>query len=231
MIIYGKQCCNYILNNQKEFHKIYLSKNTVLDNKLFSKYREKIEIIDNKKAQGKSRGGNHQGILMEVDDFEPLPFKQIKDAEFILVLSEITDVGNIGAIVRTAYSLGVDAIIATGVKTLNFEGIARSSSGALFDMPFALEFNTLDVINELKQKEFGIYAASMGGKNIEECEFDSKVALVLGSEGKGISGKILKKIDNKVAIKMHRAFDSLNVSVAAGIIINRIANDYKRVDR
>ncbi|MGM0622687.1 MAG: 23S rRNA (guanosine(2251)-2'-O)-methyltransferase RlmB [Campylobacterota bacterium] len=230
MIIYGKQCCEYMLKNDKAFHKIYLSKKTVLDNKTFAKYRDKIDIIDNKKAQGFSRGGNHQGILMEVDEFEPVDFKQIKSASFIVILNEITDVGNIGAIIRTAYSLGADAVIATGVRSLNYAAIARSSSAALFELDFAVEFNIFDVLNELKQTGFTTYGATTDATTIEQVQFAQKVALVLGSEGKGISGKILKKLDHKVAVKMHRPFDSLNVSVAAGIIINRIANDNTRVD-
>ena len=219
-----------MLANNKPFTKIYLSKKTVLDNKTFGKYRDKIGIIDNKKAQALSRGGNHQGILMEVAEFEPCEFEAVKDSQFVIVLSEVTDVGNIGAIVRTAHSLGVDAVIATGVNSLNFAAIARSSSAALFDMNFVLEFNILDVLNELKQKGFTTYGASKGGSYIEGVEFAKKSALVLGSEDKGISNKIVKKLDQVVAVRMHREFDSLNVSVAAGIIMNRIANDDKRVN-
>jgi len=116
------------------------------------------------------------------------------------------------------------------VRSLNYAGIIRSSSAALFEIDFVVEFNILDTINKLKQQGFTIYGASMGGDYIEKVSFGGKTALILGSEGKGISGKILKKLDKKVAVKMHREFDSLNVSVAAGIIINRIANDLKRVD-
>jgi len=230
MIIYGKQCCKYVLDNQIEFKKLYLAKGKRIDQKVFSRFRDKIEIIDNKKAQSLSRGRNHQGILMQLDGYKPKGFSQVKNSEFLVVLNEVTDVGNIGAIVRTAYALGADAVIATGVRSLNYEGIIRSSSAALFEIDFVVEFNILDVINELKQQGFSIYGASMGGEDIETVSFRGKTALILGSEGKGISGKILKKLDKTVAIKMHRKFDSLNVSVAAGIIINRIANELKRVD-
>jgi 23S rRNA (guanosine2251-2'-O)-methyltransferase len=231
LIIYGKQCCNYILDNEKEFHKIYLSKKTVLDNKIFNKFRDKIDIIDNKKAQGLSRGGNHQGILMEVDEYEPLDYKKaIAQSGFIVILSEVTDVGNIGAIIRTAYALGADAVIAAGVHALNYAAIARSSSAALFESNFSVVFQTLDLINELKQQNFTIYAASTGGEDLNTCNFAPKTALILGSEGKGISGKILKKADKKITITMQREFDSLNVSVAAGIMIHRIANDHTRVN-
>ena len=139
-----------------------------------------------------------------------------------MVLDGLTDVGNIGAIVRSAYALGADAIIASGVKQLNFAAIARTSSGALLDMPFMIASNILDNINELKQLGFHLYGASMDGVNVHECEFASKRVLVMGSEGKGLSKKVLAKIDKTVSIEMKHAFDSLNVSAAAAILIHRM---------
>ncbi len=231
MIIYGKQSCNYVLQKKLPIKTVYVAKKNVLPQSEFSRHRDKIVFIDNKKAQAYAKGGNHQGLLIEIEDFEPLGLEDVKQSQSVVILSELTDVGNIGAIVRTAYALGIDAVIATGVKTLNFEAIARTSSGALFDMDFALEPNGLDVLNELKQVGFTLYGASMDGEDIEKVHFENKTALVLGSEGKGISGKILKKLDRKIAIRMQRAFDSLNVSVSAGIIIHRITNDITRINR
>ncbi len=231
MIIYGKQCCQYILEREMAFEKIYLSKKTVLDRKTFGKFREKIDIIDNKKAQALAKGGNHQGILMVVEDFEPSSLDQVKSHDFIVVLNEITDVGNIGSIVRSAHALGADAVIACGVRSLSFSGIARASSGALFELDFAVQPNTLDVLNELGLSGFTRYGAAMEGKDISGVSFKRRCALVLGSEGKGLSNRVLDKLDATVAIPMQRSFDSLNVGVAAGIIIHRIANDTSRINR
>jgi len=137
-----------------------------------------------------AKGGNHQGLLIEMEEDEQSTLSQIKKNTFIVVLDGLTDVGNIGAIVRTAYALGAEAVIATGVKQLNFAAIARSSSGALLDMPFMVDTNILDTFNELGQLGFTFYGASMDGEKVQDMTFASKRVLVMGSEGKGLSHKV-----------------------------------------
>jgi len=135
----------------------------------------------------------------------------------------LTDVGNIGAITRTAYALGVDAVVASNVRSLNFSAIARSSSGALLDMPFVIERNILTVINELKMAGFTSYGASVDGDSVRKLSFNKKRLLILGSEDRGISKRAREKVDKFISIPMKRDFDSLNVSVAASIIIDRMS--------
>jgi len=174
-----------------------------------------------------AKGGNHQGVLVEIEDFKQSNLDDLKRENFLLILDSITDTGNIGAIVRSAYSLGADGIVACGVKSLNFASIARTSSGAIFDLPFVVVPNILDVLNELKQVDFIIYGASMEGKNLENCKFENRKVLVLGSEGDGISKRARSKIDKMVSIEMRRDFNSLNVSVSAGILIYRMRDGFK----
>ena len=223
MIIYGKQVSFYALEHKEEDIKtVYVAKKNILPQALFHKYHDKIKFLEEKWAQSMAKGGNHQGILVEMHDFKQADFNTVKKSSFIVVLDGLTDVGNIGAIVRSAYALGADAIIASGVKQLNFAAIARTSSGALLDMPFMVTPNVLDNMNELSQIGFTFYGASMDGINIQESTFTSKRALVMGSEGKGISKKVASKIDTMVSIDMKHAFDSLNVSAAAAILIHRV---------
>ena len=223
MIIYGKQVCLYAMQRHPETVKtVYVAKKGVLSKSLFHQFHDKIKFLEEKWAQSMSKGGNHQGLLLEVDDFKQSTLTEVKQSDFIVVLDALTDVGNIGAIVRSAYALGVEAVIATGVKQLNFSAIARTSSGALLDMPFVIEHNILDVFNELKQMEFTVYGAAMEGRPVQEMTFSSKRVLVLGSEGKGISKKARAKLDTLVSIEMKHAFDSLNVSAAAAILIHRM---------
>ena len=224
MIIYGKQIVLYVLEKHPHLiEEVMFSKE--IDKKLFSKFLKlgkKIIKLDNKKAQGLSKGGNHQGFFLKLGEFEYTPIKDIKDMNFVLVLDGLTDVGNIGAIIRTAYSLGVDGIVASNVRTLNNSGIFRTSAGALADMPFSLYPKTLDLANELHQCGFALIGATMDGTDLKKygkIENSDKVALFLGSEGEGIHPKVQKKLDLKVSIGMEHEFDSLNVSVAAGILI------------
>lgn len=224
MIIYGKQIVLHVLDKHPHLiEEVLFSKE--IDKKIFSKFLKlgkKVIRLDNKKAQALAQGGNHQGFFLRLKEFEYSDISEIKEKNFILVLDGLTDVGNIGAIARSAYSLGVDAIVASNVKTLNNSGLIRTSSGAMLDIPFALYPNTLDLANELKQCGFALIGATMDGTDLKKygkIDESDKVALFLGSEGKGLSKKVEKKLDLKVSIGMQHDFNSLNVSVAAGILI------------
>ncbi len=223
MIIYGKQVCLYALSKHEELvEKVFIAKKGILPQPLYDKYKSKIKFLENKWAQSMSKGGNHQGILLEISDLKMPSIDELKEDKFILFLDGLTDAGNIGAIVRSAYVLGVEGIVATGVKRLNMASIVRTSSGAMLDMPFLVLPNALDLLNELGQIGFIRYGAAMDGESLEEMSFSKKRVLVVGSEDTGISKKIRSKLDNLVSIDMKRDFDSLNVSVATGIIIHRM---------
>jgi len=226
MIIYGKQLFLHVLKNYPErFKTVYLAKKC--DQKLFSTIANAtstIVRIDNQKAQSLSRGGNHQGFIAEIDPLRYSDFASVKNGKFLVILNELTDVGNIGAIARTAYAFGADGLIVSGVKSLDLEPMIRTSSAAIFELPVVLYPNALDMANELKQIGFTLYGADMEGESVSKVKFDDKVALIMGSEGAGINKKVKVKLDKVVSIKMARAFDSLNVSAATAVICDRIAN-------
>jgi len=225
MIIYGKQVCLHALEkHETNIKTVYIAKKGILPQALFEANRDKIKFLEERWAQKMSKGGNHQGILLEM---EPLAFSDLnslKKERFILVLDTLTDTGNIGAIVRSAYALGVDGIVATGVKNLHIPAIVRTSSGALLEMPFVIVPNILDVLNELKQVGFRVYGAAADGDSLNKCQFTEKKVLVLGSEGEGLSKRAKSKIDETISIAMKHEFDSLNVSAAAAILIHRMGN-------
>jgi len=223
MIVYGKQIVFYILEKHpKMIKQIFLAKE--IDKKLFNKFMDvgaKIVRPDNKKAQALAKGGNHQGFLLDIDELEFAHMKDVKKGEFIVVLDGLSDVGNIGAIVRSCYAMGVDSIVICGHKNFYAAPIVRTSSGAMLDMPIAISYNSYDLANELKQVGFSLVGADMDGYEVKEIQRESnqKTALFLGNESDGLSNKLKNKLDLKVAIGMENNFDSLNVSVAAGILI------------
>jgi len=223
MIVYGKQIVFYILEKHpKMIKQIFLTKE--IDKKLFNKFMDvgaKIVRPDNKKAQALAKGGNHQGFLLDIDEFEFAHMKDVKKSDFVVVLDGLSDVGNIGAIVRSCYAMGVDSVIISGLKNFYAAPIVRTSSGAMLDMPIAISYNSYDLANELKQVGFSLVGADMDGYEVKDIqrEKNQKIALFLGNEGDGLSNKLKKKLDLKVAINMENDFDSLNVSVAAGILI------------
>ena len=223
MIVYGKQIVFYILEKHPKLIKqIFLTKE--IDKKLFNKFMDvgaKIVRPDNKKAQALAKGGNHQGFLLDIDELEFAHMKDVKKSDFVVVLDGLSDVGNIGAIVRSCYAMGVDSVIISGLKNFYAAPIVRTSSGAMLDMPIAISYNSYDLANELKQVGFSLVGADMDGYEVKDIqrEKNQKIALFLGNEGDGLSNKLKKKLDLKVAINMENDFDSLNVSVAAGILI------------
>ena len=224
MLIYAKQPINYIIKNHpSKIKTLYLAKE--MDKKEYSalmKMDFEIKRIPPDAAGKMCKNASHQGILAEVEEFESNDYKTFLRYDFVLVLSGLTDIGNIGAIVRSAYALGVDAIVACGVKKLPFEAILRTSTGALYDMPFAVETNVHNVMNDLKTSGFTTYGADMGGTDIRDIVVKQKKALFLGSEGEGLSDRVTSKLDNIVSIKMSHEFDSLNVSVAGAILMDRM---------
>ena len=214
----------YFEPTQRDRQKCLYCQKGVLPQPLFEAFGPYIKFLEIKWADSMSKGGNHQGLLLEIEDFKQASFSDLKQGNFLVLLDSLSDVGNIGAIVRSAYALGAEGIMASGVKGLNFSGIARSSSGALFDIPFLVEQNPLSCINELQQLGFTFYGAAMDGTPVGDVCFARKRVLVLGSESEGISKRVKQKIDQMVAIPMQRAFDSLNVSAAAAILLHRMSN-------
>ncbi len=224
MLIYGKQPVYYLLERHPQKIKtLYLAKE--VDKKEYSRLMRmgfEIKRIPANAAQSMSKSGNHQGFLAEIDELELIPLQEVTDKSFVVILSGITDVGNIGAIIRSAYALGIEAVIVSGLKQLALEPVMRSSTGALMDMPVVLHTNLFDVMNELKQSGFELYGAVMDGTDSSTMKFGPKRALVLGSEGEGISNRALAKLDHQITITMAHAFDSLNVSAAGAILMDRM---------
>lgn len=227
MFIYGKQVFWYIVDNHPSLiEEVYLAKE--IDKKEFDKIvklGKKIIKLDEKRAQAMAKGGSHQGFLAKVATLELMPFEKIKKLDFLVALVGVTDVGNIGSIIRSAYGMGVDGIIISGVKDINLEGAVKSSSGAIFDMPICLVQNTLDMTNELKQAGFTLIAAGLDGNESRNIAINGKKILLLGSEGDGLPKKVLNKADKVATIKMHNNFNSLNVATAAAILIDRMRQE------
>lgn len=224
MLIYGKQPVYYLISRHPEKIKtLYLAKE--VEAKEYSRLMRmgfEIKRIPPAAAQKMSRGGNHQGFLAETESVTPVGVHVLAEKSFVLVLCGITDVGNIGAIMRSAYALGADGVIVTGLKSLALEPVVRSSTGALFDLPFAVATNLYDVMTELKNAGHRLYGAVMEGEDVRCLAFDGKRALLLGNEGEGIPARAVRRLDQGVKIAMAHGFDSLNVSAAGAILMERM---------
>jgi len=171
-------------------------------------------------------GTNHQGIIAIISPVEFQSIEQLLpslyesgNAPFVLLLDGVTDVRNLGAVARTAECFGVDAIILPKKgSALPGKDAVKSSAGALLKIPLCRVESLVKSVEFLQLSGIQVLGLTEKAKeNIHECDLTIPTALILGSEGEGISNSLLRKADHLVAISMSGSIASLNISVAAGI--------------
>lgn len=168
-----------------------------------------------------------QGILAVVKQKE-YTIEEIlnKHVNFTLLLDRIQDPGNMGTIIRTADSAGVDSIIILkGCVDVYNSKVIRSTMGSIFNVPIMEVDNENDIIEILKEKEFNIVSSYLNTDNYyHDVEYGGKVALVIGNEANGISDNIIDKSDILVKIPIYGKSESLNAAIASGILMYEIKN-------
>lgn len=190
-----------------------------------------LKEVSSEKLDFMTHSQNHQGIIASVAAFA---YSQVEDilsaaekkgtAPFIVICDEIEDPHNLGAIIRSAEIMGADGVIIPKRRSASLTAtVSKTSAGALMHLPVARVNNLASELDKLKDKGLWIYGAEMSENSIYETDFSGAVGLVIGSEGKGISRLIKEKCDFLVSIPMYGKINSLNASVAAGIIMSQIA--------
>ena len=225
MLIYGKQSVFYVAKFfPKILEEIYVSKELDKQSfKILASTKAPIRKIDSSVANKMARSNNHQNILAKISNFE-LKKPNLKELNKIIVLVGVTDTGNIGNIIRSSYALGFDSVMICGIKSFNIQGAIKASSGAIFSQFVDIYQNTYDLINRLKLNHFFLVGTSIIKEKQKQDIKQDKVALFLGSEGKGLSKRVVQKMDMLTTIKMRNNFDSLNVANAAAILMDRVVN-------
>ncbi len=174
--------------------------------------------------------GVHRGALLilaeaasEETTFEGYLARPRQDRELVLLLDGITDPHNLGAVLRSADQFEVDLVVAPSRRSArDTETVARTSSGASAYVPFAVVPNLVRCVEELQSRDFWVYGADMAGEPVDRGSLSGRVCLVLGSEGKGLSRLLRERCDGLVRIPSGGHVDSLNVSVAAGILLYEV---------
>ncbi len=224
MIIYGKQVVVHAATHHPDrVECLYLAKE--VEPPLFkqlSRCGARIERVDPKKAQAMARGGNHQGMLAKITQLEFATPATLEEAAFIVMTVGVSDMGNLGAIVRSAWALGAEAVAIGALASPNLAALVRTSSGAALDMPLINAHKPMELIGWLKQRGFSVVGATLKGQSHRQLRIDGKRLLVLGAEGEGLPGRIERALDQTVTIEMAHRFDSLNVAAAAAILIDRM---------
>lgn len=196
------------------------------------KERISLSYVDISKLDEMTSKGNHQGVVLEVKPFEYSDLTSIinlskkKEHPLILILDEIEDPHNFGAIIRSADAFGVDGIIIKKQNQVPVNmTVSKVSTGAIEFVKIAQVANLTATIEKLKENGYWIYSADGSGRDdYQNINYDGPVALVVGSEGRGISQLVLKNSDFIIKIPMSGHVNSLNVSVATGILLSRIRN-------
>lgn len=226
MKVFGRNVFNEYKNNYKDIRKIYLSKG-FSDKEIIDFIKEnhlKYDVVDNKVLDGMV-SGNHQGIVMQIDDYEYSSLSDIKDENLIVILDHLEDPHNFGAIIRTCEAAGVKTIIIPKDRSVSVNStVMKTSVGALKYVKIIMVNNIVNTINTLKKDGYFVYAADMDGINYKDSTFASKTVLVIGNEGKGISKLVRDNSDEIVSIPMNGNINSLNASVACAILIYGIVN-------
>ncbi len=197
---------------------------------ILAKAREKqilVKEADRTKLDYLSGGAVHQGIvaLAAAKEYstvdEILSYAQSRnEPPFIVVLDELEDPHNLGAIIRTAECAGVHGVIVPKRRSAGLSyTVSKASAGAIEYMRVARVTNIANLIDELKEKGIWVYGADMNGTDYEQCDFSGACAIVIGNEGKGISRLVREKCDVIVSLPMKGKINSLNASVAAGILM------------
>lgn len=231
MKIYGKNVALEKLNTNDKINKIYLS-NKFNDQKIVSLIEKKninVSIVDNRELD-KMCKGLHQGIILEVEDIKTYTFDEIvpninKEYPLIVILDHIEDPHNFGAIIRSCEAFGVDAIIIPNDRSVGITStVVKTSVGTIDKVKIVNVSNINNTIEKLKNTGYWIVGTDMEGTDYTEIDYKTKIAIVIGNEGKGISKLTKENCDYIAKIPMCGTVNSLNASVACGIFLAEINN-------
>lgn len=229
MQIFGKNVAREILNSNKRVNKIYLS-NRFNDRgilELIDKRRINTKVLELRDLD-KMCNGLHQGIILEVDDIKTYTFDEVipnidKEYPLVVILDHIEDPHNFGAIVRTSEALGVDAIIIPNDRSVQITGtVVKTSVGTIERVKIVKVVNLNNTIKKLKDCGYWVVGTDMNGTCYTDIDYKTKIALVIGNEGKGISRLVSENCDYLAKIPMSGTVNSLNASVACGIFLSEI---------
>lgn len=242
-VVAGRNSVIELLKSGREIESIYIvngeSKGSI--SKIIAMAREKgipVKNVNQVKLDNMTAFANHQGVAAvtsayeykSVDDILKIAEEKGEDP-FIIICDELEDAHNLGAIIRTAEAAGAHGIIIPKRHGVGLTAIvAKISVGAAEYMPVARVSNLASTIDELKKKNIWVYGADMDGQDYCSTDFSGGVALVIGSEGFGISRLIREKCDVMVSLPMRGHINSLNASVAAGILMYEVTRQKMKLN-
>ncbi len=240
-IIFGRGPVLEALKNSRPIEKIIIkngpyAKSLIPVIDMAKKNNIIIQQADGARLDKMAEGENHQGVIAMVS---PYIYKTVEDilknaedkgeSPFVIICDKITDPHNLGAIIRTANCVGAHGVIIPKHESAGVNSVVmKTSVGAVEYTPVAKVTNLASTIDELKDKGFWVTAADMDGQMMYDIDLKGSIAIVVGSEGKGVSRLVREKCDFIASIPMYGEINSLNASVAASVLMYEALRQRKR---
>ncbi len=231
MLVYGRNVSRDLLKKKKKIKKVILQDNfddkdlisLIEKNGLVPQYKSKREI-------DRLANGVHQGIILDIPDYQYKSLDEVvSNSSFLVILDHLEDPHNLGAIIRTCEAAGVDGIILPKDRQVQINStVMKTSVGTLDNVNIASVVNISNTIDRLKDEGFWIVGTALENSvDYREIDYSGKIALIIGNEGSGMTNLVTKKCDFIAKIPMYGTTNSLNASVAAGIMIYEVIRNRK----
>ena len=231
----GRNAVLEVLKSGRDIEKIIVQKGNVEGTirRIAGMARERGIVVQEaarQKLDEMSQTKKHQGVIAVVSEHEYAEVDDILrsaaekgEKPFIIILDNITDPHNLGAVIRTAECAGAHGVIIPKRRSVGLTAVVgKTSAGALEYMPVARVTNIARTIEELKKQGVWVACADMDGEDYYDASLDGAIALVIGSEGEGVSRLVKEKCDFTVSIPMYGKISSLNASVAGALLMYEV---------
>ncbi len=214
MYVYGKNVAKDI---NQEIIRAYVDKK-FNEKDILNKIKAPIIYVDKKKLD-QMVDGSHQGIVLEIKDYNYALIDDL-NSDIIVMLDHISDPHNMGAIIRSCEAAGISDIIIPKDRSISVNGtVMKTSAGCLDRVKIAKVTNLVNTIKMLKDKGYWIIGTDIKGTDYKDIDYSGKIVIIIGNEGMGMSKLVKSSCDFIATIPMKGSVNSLNASVAAGIIL------------
>ena len=229
MLVCGKNVVRELLRSEVKIKKCYISKDFSDDEISNNLYNLNVATVDKRVLDNMAE--HNQGIVVEINDYKYADLSDIisiSEKPFIVMLDHLEDPHNFGAIIRTCEAAGVDGIIIPKDRSVEVNAtVMKTSSGALTNVKICMVSNLVDTMSKMKKDGFWFVGLDVDGTEYTKIDFNMPTCLVVGSEGFGLKPLTKKNCDIIGSIPMKGKINSLNASVAAGVMIYQVLNNRK----
>jgi 23S rRNA (guanosine2251-2'-O)-methyltransferase len=215
-LVYGRRAVREALRGRREVLELLATERAARDG-----WDRKPRIVPEKALTELAGTRDHQGVVARVESFRYADAYELAEGEPLLVaLDQVTDPRNLGAVIRSAEGAGATGVVLPAHNSARVTpAVARSSAGAVEHLPVAVVPNLARYLNEVKGPRLWVYGADVAGTPMTEADLSGGLTLVFGAEGKGMRPLVRRACDAVVSIPLSGRVESLNVSVAAAVLL------------